>query len=100
MWQRQIRFQRWSSLFATLSSGTVCYPAAFSSPRLRYPFIQLFRYEGGLKTAFVNFARECQLTQYAALVGVRRTDPFCGTAVVCLIFILTPLTQDTCEKCT
>ena len=44
----------------------------------RYPFIELFSYNMDLKEAFTEFSKELNLKNYAILIGVRRTDPFCG----------------------
>jgi hypothetical protein len=36
----------------------------------------------GLKEAFTEFSSKNNLDSYAILIGVRRTDPFCGIKFV------------------
>lgn len=50
----------------------------YTKLKFRYPFIQLNKYVCGLKDAFSQFSRENGLINYAILLGVRNTDPFCG----------------------
>lgn len=44
----------------------------------RYQFIELYRYQTKLKASFEMFINENSLQDFAALIGVRKTDPYCG----------------------
>lgn len=47
----------------------------------RYPFVELYTFKEGLKSAFFKFSEDMSLKNYAILVGVRKTDPFCGNPI-------------------
>jgi FAD synthetase len=44
----------------------------------RHSVFRLYRYRSSLKEAFASFKKESGMDDFAVLVGVRRTDPYCG----------------------
>lgn len=43
--------------------------------------MELYTFRIGLKDAFLQFSKENCLDDYAILIGIRRTDPFCGKLI-------------------
>ncbi len=68
-----------SELESFVKSSLKRYLLRFFVPnwRSRYPFLQLYTYDLGLKEAFLKFSDDFSLKDYAILIGVRKTDPFC-----------------------